>query len=72
MRLNNLNKRTTMIKVEVFKQSDGTTKLVFETRDKSETGLAELDEVYQAVLGSDRKYGGYTNSFTFSMEVKGE
>lgn len=59
-----------MIKVEKFNLEDGVVRLLFETRDQSEAGLQELDEVYQAVLGSDPKYGGYVNSFSFNIDVK--
>ena len=59
-----------MIKVELMQQADGTTRLIFETNNKSEEGLAELDEIYSAILGSGQKYGGYINSFSFNVDIK--
>lgn len=59
-----------MIKVEVVKTKDNTTKLYFETRDTSVDGLDALDTLYQALLGSEPKIGGYTDSNKFIIEVK--
>lgn len=60
-----------MIKVERI-SSKNTTKFYFETRDTSKEGLDELDEVYQIVLGSMVKLGGYSDSNKFVVEVKNE
>lgn len=60
-----------MIKVEVFRnEKDGTTRLVFQTRNTSQDGLSEFDELYAALLGSGLKRGGYMDSNKFEMEVK--
>lgn len=59
-----------MIKVEVLrKKSTGTTQLIFESRNTSNEGLDKLDEVFQAILGSGAKRGGYTGSNRFEIEV---
>lgn len=58
-----------MIKVDVVKTKD-TTVLHFETRVTTPEGLDELDTVYQALMGSDPKRGGYDGSTKFSIEVK--
>lgn len=60
-----------MIKVEVYRKND-ITKLVFEARDKSNEGLDRLDEIYQAILGSGAKRGGYLGSHRFEVEVRDE
>ena len=60
-----------MIKVERVSGKE-TTKFYFETRDTSEDGLNELDEVYQLVLSSVIKLGGYADSNKFVIEVKNE
>jgi hypothetical protein len=60
-----------LIKVEVVKGAL-TTKLYFETRGIKDEDLNELDEVYQVVLGSMPKLGGYTDSNKFLIEVKNE
>ena len=57
-----------MIRVDVIKGSK-TTKLYFETRDTSSSGLDELDEAYQIVLGSMPRRGGYTDSNRFEVEI---
>lgn len=59
-----------MIKVEVVETKQKTTKLYFETRDTSSEGLEELDRLYQALLGSEPRIGGYTDSNKFTIEVK--
>lgn len=58
-----------MIKVEVTKRK-GSTVLYFETRNTTSEGLEELDEAYQALMGSDPKRGGYIDSNKFEIEVK--
>jgi hypothetical protein len=60
-----------VVKVELIKGKD-TTKLYFETRLTTPDGLDELDEVYQALLGSGDKTGGYIDSNKFVIEVKNE
>lgn len=57
-----------MVKVDVVTGKD-VTKFYFETRDTSTEGLAELDEVYTAILGSLPKRGGYLDSNKFEVEM---
>lgn len=58
-----------MIKLEVLKTATST-KLYFETRNTTQDGLEELDEAYQALLGSEPRIGGYIDSNRFVIEVK--
>lgn len=59
-----------MLKVELVKDvKTGIDKLYFEAR-QSEEGIKELDEVYQLLLGSEPKRGGYSSSYGFIVEVK--
>lgn len=58
-----------MIKVEVVKKT-GSTVLYFEARNTTPESLDELDEAYQALMGSDPKRGGYNGSNRFEIEVK--
>ena len=59
-----------MIKVEVLrKESKGITELIFESRDKGPEGLSQLDELYQALMGSGPKAAGYMGSHRFKIEV---
>lgn len=60
-----------MVKIDRVNSKE-TTKFYFETRDTSEDGLEELDEVYQVVLGSMVKLGGYIDSNKFMVEIKNE
>lgn len=60
-----------MIKADVVK-SGSTTKVYFETNNVSTEGLDELDEIYQAILGSAPKRGGYVDSNKFYVEVNNE
>lgn len=57
-----------MIKIDVVKGKKTTT-LYFEQRQTTSEGLEELDVVYQALLGSDPKRGGYIDSNKFEIEV---
>lgn len=60
-----------MIKVEVLrKEGRGTTTFIFESRDTSNEGLDKLDELYNGLLGSRPKRGGYKGSNRFEIEVK--
>jgi hypothetical protein len=60
-----------MIKVDVIrKDKEGTTMLVFETRDVSPRGLELFDEAYAALMSNRLKDGGYTDSNRFEIEVK--
>ena len=58
-----------MIKLEVVKKQ-GSTVLYFESRNDSSENLDELDEAYQALMGSTPKRGGYNGSNRFEIEVK--
>ena len=60
-----------MIKVTTVKTAK-TTKVYFETRGTAQPDLDELDEVYQAVLGSMPKRGSYVDSNKFVLEVQNE
>lgn len=60
-----------MIKVDVVKGKD-TTKVYFESRGTSTDALEELDELYQIVLGSMVKLGGYVDSNKFQIEVQND
>jgi hypothetical protein len=57
-----------VVKAEVF-PGEKITKIYFETRDTSTEGLAEIDELFSAILGSRPKTGGYTDSNKFLIEV---
>ncbi len=60
-----------MIKVEAVKTSDSIV-LYFEQRLTTPEGMDELDDVYQALLGSQPRIGGYIDSNRFKIEVKDE
>lgn len=61
-----------MIKVEVVKTNDGKVKLYFETRNTTDDGLDALDVVYQSILGSENKEGGYLDSNRFVITITPE
>ena len=61
-----------MIKADVVKSSGNRVKIYFETNNLSSEGLEELDELYQAVLGSALKRGGYVDSNKFFLEVNND
>lgn len=61
-----------MIKVETIQQSDSVD-LVFESREKDEASLKQLDLVYDTLMGirtPDITTGGYLNTGTFKVNVK--
>lgn len=58
-----------MVKIELVKNK-GSVSLHFETRMTTPEGLDELDIIYQALMGSEPKEAGYTDSNRFVIEVK--
>ena len=64
-----------MIKVECLKKDDkdNICELVFESRDRSGTGIDELDTLYSilmSVRGPDIIDGGYINSYSFRLVLR--